>query len=559
METENQQGRAIATLTIAAPVTLSGKDANGVEFTERARTIAIARRGGKIETKCNLRPGAEITLNNPIMGRSSRIRVVKVEEKPAGEEAYEVEVQLLGSENIWGIDFPSPDEEEPQGETYSPVTAREVAASALLTPSVSKAVSSPEPAKTSILTPPLADSSLSIPQRSPLPPLAAVPKREAGQPPERVEGTTSTPMSGTRNTGDNELRLPEQKAVQGSRSSNPLGLPPVSDRARKLEGGNGLGGEDLKQLEGTVQACRGELWQLALELEEFKQAVRNEMDEALKHAQESRPKAEEKAGSGVDVKKETELAEEQPNGPVRQRVQEEAAAALEPQVQGALERVHSAAQEESVKAAEGIQGLFERLMQKGQDQLAQVIRSMTSELQNELRCIAAAALASAQTEISQAHSKSAVEFGAHLQKTTDELTESVAKQLRGQTEDTLLLLGEELKTISHECLKELKEESLLTLANVKAAADQAMKEVSSQVEQQVCALKKVSEEVRQESAQALAQTKREAAQVILEVYAHTRREVATLNELRNSIAKESSVLKFRQDLGQVVQPGRNGG
>jgi len=110
--TQGIAGRAIARLAIAIPITLSGKDANGVEFTEKTRTIVIDRFGGKIATKCVLSLGSEMTLHNLIVGQTARIRVVWVGERRAVEEPYEIGIQLLGSQNIWGIEFPSYDRQE---------------------------------------------------------------------------------------------------------------------------------------------------------------------------------------------------------------------------------------------------------------------------------------------------------------------------------------------------------------------------------------------------------------------------------------------------------------
>jgi predicted metal-dependent hydrolase len=524
METENRQNRAIPTLTIASPVTLSGKDANGVEFTERAKTIVIARRGGKIAAKRNLTPGSEMTLSNPILGRLSRIRVLRVEKKEGAEEAYEVEVQLLGSENIWGIEFPSPDGEESSADT-SPCEVFSCLPGGGWNRST-------KPAETGILAAAHAARSLPAPQASPRPTLVAVPAQETDEETELIS------------TGRLAIRPPK--------------LTPAGYTASKLEGRDGEGAEYLERLEGTLQACRGELWQLTLELERFKQAVRDEMDQALQQVQESRSKPMEMASSDVEgaVKENTEWTEQKLDGFVRQRVQQEAAANLEILMQGALTRLQSAAEEESRKASEEFQGLFERLIQKGQDQLVQTIRSMTPELQNELRQIPPAA--PPQTEISQARSACALTFEAELQKTADEVAESVAKQLRGQVEDTLLLMGEELKTIGQERLAKLKEEFSETLADMEAATAQTMKEISTQMERQVCELKKASDEVHQESARALAQAKETAAQIILEVYVHTRRGMKTLNDLRDSLAKETRLLDFERDLEPVTQHPCNG-
>ena len=107
--TEGIADRAVATLPIAIPITLSGKDASGVEFTEKTRTIVIDKFGGKVASKYVLSLGSEMTLHNPIVGQTGRIRVVWVGEKQANGDAHEIGVQLLGSQNVWGIEFPTYD------------------------------------------------------------------------------------------------------------------------------------------------------------------------------------------------------------------------------------------------------------------------------------------------------------------------------------------------------------------------------------------------------------------------------------------------------------------
>jgi hypothetical protein len=392
----------MAALAITIPITLSGKDANGVEFTEKTRTIVIDRRGGKIATKCDLTLGSEMTLHNPLVGQTARIRVIWVGEKRATEEPHEVGVQVLGSENIWGIDFP------------------------------------------------------------------------------------------------------------------------------------------FKRLEGGLRPSRPDMQQLGAELEEPKPTVQNEMGKTSRQVQESRPKLVEVATSDLEmmVKKEIDSVANELIDLSQKRVQEEVAAALEPLIQGALERVYSAAEEQSVRAEEYGQDLLSRVIQEGQAQLARLLQSTVSEFQKEIHQISGATIASAQTEIAQAWSKSAVGFEAQLQKTADEVAESAAQQLQKQAEDTLLMSGEELKTSGNNYMKRL-EESL-----TKAAGEQQQSAVGS-----------FRKALEKECGETLALAKSEATQAIRGVSEQVERDVEALNNLRNSLGEKSvqALTKFQQDLEQVME------
>jgi hypothetical protein len=538
----------MAALAITIPITLSGRDANGVEFTEKTRTIVIDRRGGKIATKCDLSPGSEMTLHNPIVRQTARIRVVWVGEKRAAEEPYEVGVQLLGSENIWGIDFPSPDRQEsaPQAPRLGAHTTRTAGAasspgpSAVLKFAVPAAGSSSRPAKTSSPAPSLSAASLQAPQPSPLavalatyppPGGASIASTETSQPRLTVPRTETA--------GEAEARVLEEKGEKSSSCSSLARGSRLPDIAKNAEGNKRYVEEHVKRLEGGLQACRNEMQQLGAELQELKHAVQDEMGKTLRQVQGSRPRLVELAISDLEarVKEEIDAVADELIDLTQKRVQEEVAAALEPLIQGALERVRSMAEEQSARAGEGIQDVLSRLIQEGQAQLAHTLQSTTSQLQKEIRHISGTTIASAQAEIAQARSKSAVGFEAQLQETADEVAESAAKQLQKQAEDTLLLLSEQLKTSGNDGIKRL-EESL----------------TKAEGEQQREALSRFRKALEQECAETLAEAKREATRAIREVSEQVERDVQALNNLRNSLVEESAqpLSRFQQDLERVM-------
>jgi hypothetical protein len=556
--TQDIAGRAIATLAIAIPITLSGKDANGVEFTEKTRTIVIDGFGGKIVTKSVLSLGSEMTLHNPIVGQTARIRVVWVGEKRAAGEPYDIGIQFVGSQNIWGIEFPSYDRQEsalpaPRLKIDSPLMPAGAASSpgqpTALKFAVLDASSSLKPAETGRTGPSLTPTTMQTPQPSPLP------------------------------------------VVE----------------------------EHVKTLEGDLQACRTEMQQLVAELEELKQAVQDEMGKTLREVQKNRPKIVELAMGNLEMKvrEAIDSMTEELIDLTQGRVQEEVGATLEPLIQGALERVYSVAEEQSARAEEGIKGQLSRLIEEGQAQLGCMLQSTTSEFRKEIHHISGTTIASAQAEIATAWSKYAIGLEAQLQNTADEVAEAAAKQLQKQAEDTLLLSGEELKISGNDCIKRLEEslakaegerqklalrsfrealeqecaealarmksdlaqalqavseqaarqasalndlrktveeESLQTLANVKGAATQTIGEISGQIERQTNALNELREEVREESAKTLAKAKSDANQAMRGACEQVGREMEALNDLRKSLVEESAqaLPKFQEDLGQVM-------
>ncbi|MGA2610133.1 MAG: hypothetical protein ABSH01_22045 [Terriglobia bacterium] len=576
--TQGIAGRAIATLAITIPITLSGKDANGVEFTEKTRTIVIDRFGGKIATKCVLSLGSEMTLHNPIVGQTASIRVVRVGEKRAAEEPYEISVQFVGSQNIWGIEFPSYDGKEsalpaPPPKIHTP----RMPAGAASSPgqptapkfAVPDASSSLKPAETGRAGPSLTPPTMQTPQPSPLPVAVetlALPVEESN---EIIEATLTRLTQQIGASGENKARLFQEEPEE---SSSPIGLLTQTnqqDTAKNIEERESSVEEHVKTLEGDLQASRTEMQQLVAELEELKHAVREEMGKTLREVQENRPKIVELAMGdlGMKVRGEIDSVTDELIDLTQRRVQEGVAAALEPLIQGALNRVNSATEEQSARAGQGIQSQLSRLIEEGQAQLGRMLQSTTSEFGNESDHISGPTFASAQAEIAAALSKSAVGFDAQLHKTADEVTEAAAKQLQKQAEDTLLLLSEELKTsckkVTAETEGRLSSAGRSALDAVSSASDYALGEfqvrlgeraetsgdncikrleeslAKAEGEQQKSALSSFRKALEQECAEPLARMKSDLAQALKAVSEQAARQASALNDLRKAVEEES--------------------
>ena len=105
-------GRRSTRISIAIPITISGKDANGRPFKENTRTIILNKHGAKIVTVHQLALGAEVLLENRALGRTAKTTVAWLGDRPSAREPAELGIQLVEAENIWGIELPPDDWQE---------------------------------------------------------------------------------------------------------------------------------------------------------------------------------------------------------------------------------------------------------------------------------------------------------------------------------------------------------------------------------------------------------------------------------------------------------------
>jgi len=108
-ETKGPGGRRSTRLSIAIPITISGKDASGASFRENVHTLVVNAHGAMIVTCHQLAVGAEVLIENRALVRSTRANVAFVGKEPGPSGLLEVGVQLPEAQNIWGIQFPPDD------------------------------------------------------------------------------------------------------------------------------------------------------------------------------------------------------------------------------------------------------------------------------------------------------------------------------------------------------------------------------------------------------------------------------------------------------------------
>jgi cellobiose-specific phosphotransferase system component IIA len=102
-------GRRSARLSIIVPVTVRGTDAAGQPFKENTWTISVNKHGGRLAAFHQLAAAAQIVIENPLLGRTAKARVRRVCEKRFAEDPYEVCIELLEQQNVWGVKLPPED------------------------------------------------------------------------------------------------------------------------------------------------------------------------------------------------------------------------------------------------------------------------------------------------------------------------------------------------------------------------------------------------------------------------------------------------------------------
>ena len=105
-------GRRSARLSIIVPITVHGTDAAGQSFKENTWTISVNKQGGRIATFHRLAVDDQVLIENPLLGRAARGRVNRICEKRFAEDPFEVCVELLEAQNVWGVRLPPEDWEK---------------------------------------------------------------------------------------------------------------------------------------------------------------------------------------------------------------------------------------------------------------------------------------------------------------------------------------------------------------------------------------------------------------------------------------------------------------
>jgi hypothetical protein len=156
-------------------VLLSGKDAGGAPFREFTQTSVVNLHGCRLRTSYGITVGMLVSIECPKAGMAGKGVCVRVWDAKSGATAYEIAVQLVRPQNLWGVPNPPADWELAvktmvQGRTPHQEPAAESPAPAA---PISPALTPPAPVVTPAPPPPRAIP----PVVAPPPPPVAAPSR----------------------------------------------------------------------------------------------------------------------------------------------------------------------------------------------------------------------------------------------------------------------------------------------------------------------------------------------------------------------------------------------
>ena len=116
---------------LTVPLRVRGEDERGMPFRDDARTLILNRHGARIQIMRLLRGGQKVRLSNIVTRREADFRVVGPV-APFTDKGGEFGVEYLNQkDNIWGIQFPPPADEE-IGDSKAVLECRQCGTVALL-------------------------------------------------------------------------------------------------------------------------------------------------------------------------------------------------------------------------------------------------------------------------------------------------------------------------------------------------------------------------------------------------------------------------------------------
>jgi len=313
-------GRRSARLSVIVPITVRGTDANGQTFKENTWTIAVNKHGGRLATFHQLAPGDQVVIENPVLGRTSKARVIRVCEKRFPEDPYEICVELMEAQNVWGVKFPP---EDWQKERPTAVGTRPVEKAPGPAPT-------PRPASPSIGTARAAETG----KPAEVPP---VPPPESGERPEKFNqfNLALTALSRFAQQADAAApprpSPPEDKQAEPARQIVPPARVSLQDAVKHLEDLAHSLEQEFATLMDRLRVSRVDLEGLLSKAQGVQQDWQSEIEKARKNIQQASWLALQSALETLDerAREKLESALTSFTEETRKRVQAETGAALE--------------------------------------------------------------------------------------------------------------------------------------------------------------------------------------------------------------------------------------
>jgi hypothetical protein len=469
-------GRRSARLSIIVPITVRGTDASGHAFKENTWTITVNKQGGRIATFHQLADGEEIVIENPLLGRNAKARVVRVCEKRFAADPFEVCVELLEAQNVWGVKLPPEDwQQEPQAGAGGPASSGPQAAPQIAETGVATAEKGGEagaarqaPAGTRVEmgehNAGLSQFNMAVNALSRFAGEAQAPPAQT-VPPRPEVGGVPKPAGGRLQTADVITFKSLQEKV---------------GEAQALQ-------KDLSALVDTLQSARAEMESFLLKGHEMRrnwtleaeQVAKENLSKATLEFQDQCKHAVEQAGAEID-------------GMVK-RATSDAEARLSKDVEGSpllSAQIERSAEQAAHRQLEEFQAQIERVRKSGEDFIQQSLEKMRQEVQAETLSVGIQARKFYKDESATAAKAISVCVDSAVDALNHASDEAAVKlQAARQT------LEASLEKTVEECLPRLAGESASVLEKFRAEAQARATQLQSQMESSA---REFSEKARRE-------------------------------------------------------------
>jgi ElaB/YqjD/DUF883 family membrane-anchored ribosome-binding protein len=525
-------GRRSARLSIIVPVTVRGADAAGQPFKENTWTISVNKHGGRIATFHQLAVNDQIIVENPLLGRTAKARVNRICEKRFAEDPYEVCVELLEAQNIWGVKLPPEDWQKEQ----QIVSASQKSPTPQAVPPAPKA-----PAPTTEIS--------GTAEAAPL-----APRGPSGELKEPTGGLSQFNMAvnalsrfaGEANVAPPPTPLQRQDAVGGAKA--PVGHPPAPDLhsfkalEEKISEAQSLR-QELTILADRVQSARAEVENLLLKAREAQREGASEAEQAAKKVEEASGKRLQSALATLDQEVErrlgsafTRLAEE-----TQKRLQAEAAGIIEKVAKDMDDRLSPLAQESLSKA---VFAQCKHAAEQIKAELDELVNDATVGVQGRIQKVMADVSPSLSAQIEQSAEQVSrarlEEFKAQIEQVRRSSEESSQQNLERLRQE----IQAEILNATIQTRKMFKEESGTAAKAISVCVDSAVDSMNRAGDEAVSKLEAARRTLEPSSKKAadecLQQLGEESASVLEKFRAEAQALAAQLQSEVKSTARESS-------------------
>jgi hypothetical protein len=515
-------GRRSARLSIIVPITLRGTDTSGQTFKENTWTINVNKHGGRLATFHQLAADDLVVVENPLLGRTAKGRILRVCEKHFPEDPYEICVELLEAQNVWGVKLPP---ENWQKERQI-VSGERKGLTSQAAPPIEKTPAAIDDRGRDSETPHLA------PPASP----TEVGEQHGGLSQfnmvltalSRFAGEATPPPSQPSPLGQNVTGVPKAPA---GHSQTPDSLP-VTALQEKINEAQSLR-QELTALVNRAQSARAEVQGLLLKAQEAwrdwtsqAEAVAKEIEEASAGRLQSAL-----ASLGQDVEQRLASASTRLAGETSQRWQAEAAGIVENIAKEVADRLSPLAQESLSEANLGFQAQRDQAAAEAKAALDELVKDATAVMDARIRKVMEEVSSSLNSQFERSAEQAARE--------QLELFKAQVDAARRSSEDSS---RHNLETMRQEAEAEILNAGIQAGVIYKEESGTAAKAISVCVDSAVDSLNRASDE---------AATKLQAAFEVLEASLKKAAE-----ECRTHLAGESAALleRFRSQTQALAAP-----